>query len=115
MVTFTDSGQLKGFAEAIGFERLGTACLRIDIVERLAARLRALARQGPFALEPELMAMTGMPAESLAGVVEALGFARDGERYVRAKARHRPSPRPARRKSEATSPFAALLRMLAYP
>jgi ATP-dependent RNA helicase SUPV3L1/SUV3 len=112
-VTFTiEAGHPKGFAQAIGFEQLGECCLRIDIVERLAARLRALARQGPFALEPELMAMTGLGAEQLAAVVEALGFRRENERYVRRKAKGRPStPRP-RRKAEATSPFAALRQML---
>jgi ATP-dependent RNA helicase SUPV3L1/SUV3 len=108
-----DGGQPRGFAEAIGFEQLGDSCLRIDIVERLAARLRALSRAGPFTLEPDLMAMTGLPGEQLAGVVEALGFEREGERYVRGKVRRRPSPRRPRRKSEpAASPFAALRQML---
>ncbi len=108
-----DAGQPKGFAEAIGFDALGGSCVRIDIAERLAARLRALAREGPFALGPDLMAMTGLAGDQLAAVAEALGFERQGERYVRAKARRRPSPSRPRRKSEpGTSPFAALRQML---
>ncbi|MEM7024371.1 MAG: hypothetical protein AAF637_17590, partial [Pseudomonadota bacterium] len=81
------------------------------IVERLAARLRALARQGPFALGPDLMAMTGLRAEQLAPVVEALGFARDGERYIRAKSKPRRRTEP-RRKAESHSPFADLRKMM---
>jgi ATP-dependent RNA helicase SUPV3L1/SUV3 len=105
-------GQPKGFAAAIGFELLGSACLRIDIVERLAARLRALARQGPFALDPDLMSMTGLGREALAGVVVALGYARDGERFVRRKTRSRPAPAPQGKADSANSPFAGLREML---
>jgi ATP-dependent RNA helicase SUPV3L1/SUV3 len=109
-----DPAQPKGFAEAIGFEQLGASCLRIDIVERFAARLRGLAREGPFALEPELMAMTGLPGEQLAAVVMALGFERDGDRYLRGPSRRRPSaPRRRGRAESSTSPFAALRQMLA--
>jgi len=114
VVTFTiESGHPRGFAPAIGFEQLGECCVRIDIAERLAARLRALARQGPFALAPELMAMTGLGAEQLAGVVEALGFRREGERYVRRQGKGRPdTPRPRRKAEASTSPFAVLRQML---
>ncbi len=97
-----------GFAEAIGFEPLGAICLRVDVVERLAARLRALARQGPFALGPELLALTELEPADLAPVVEALGYGREaGDRYVR-------RARPGRhgggrdRTSPGASPFAAL-------
>jgi ATP-dependent RNA helicase SUPV3L1/SUV3 len=98
-----------GFAEAIGFEALGPVCLRVDVVERLAARLRALARQGPFVIEPELLALTGLEPADLAPLVEALGYARDEhQRYVR---RRSPPPRHARRRTQTgsgASPFAAL-------
>jgi ATP-dependent RNA helicase SUPV3L1/SUV3 len=103
------AGQPRGFAAAIGFEPLGSACLRIDIVERLAARLRALARQGPFVLEPDLMAMTGLGREPLEGVVLALGFARDGDSFVRRKTK--PAATPQRR-ADGHSPFAGLREML---
>jgi ATP-dependent RNA helicase SUPV3L1/SUV3 len=108
-----DAAQPRGFAEAVGFEPLGACCLRIDIVERLAARLRALAREGPFTLAPELMAMTGLPAEQLASVVEALGFERAGEHYVRGKPQRRTgAPRRQGKAEPSTSPFAALRQML---
>jgi ATP-dependent RNA helicase SUPV3L1/SUV3 len=109
-----DDRQPKGFAQAIGFEALGSLCVRIDIVERLGARLRALARLGPFALEPELMALTGLGQEQLGGVVEALGYDKDGDRYVRRKVRGRRGVPAPRRKPEASaSPFAVLRRFLA--
>ena len=111
----TDGGQPKGFAEAIGFEQLGGSCLRLDIVERLAAKLRALAREGSFALEPDLMAMSGLGNEQLALVVEALGYQRDGDRYVRGKVGHRPSlPRRRGKAEPSASPFAALRKMLVH-
>jgi ATP-dependent RNA helicase SUPV3L1/SUV3 len=98
-----------GFAAAIGFEPLGpTTCLRVDVVERLAARLRALARQGPFALAPDLLALTGLGAAELAAVVEALGYGQDDDqRYIR----RRPQAERGRRTAGADrshSPFAAL-------
>jgi hypothetical protein len=108
-----DDRQPKGFAQAIGFEVLGSASLRIDIVERLGAGLRALARAGQFALEPELMALTGLGQEQLGEVVEALGYARDGERYVRRRARApRGAPAPRRKPESSASPFAVLRRFL---
>ena len=97
-----------GFAAAIGAEALGATCLRVDLVERLAARLRALARAGPFTLTPELLTLSGLPAADLRPVVEALGYGLDSdERYVRSRSR----PRRAGRRVEprgGTSPFAAL-------
>jgi len=98
-----------GLAAAVGFEPVGDAvCLRVDVVERLAARLRALARQGPFVLAPGLLALTGLGAAELAPVVEALGYgADDDQRYVRCRVRAPRGRRPARA-SPSHSPFAAL-------
>ena len=48
--------------------------VRIDVVERLAARLRA-GRAAPFELELELLRLTGLGQPELIPVVEALGYA----------------------------------------
>ncbi len=101
--------QARGFADAIGFEQLGGWQLRIDIVERLAARLRALGRDGPFDCGPELSALCGLPASELASVIEALGYARDADgRFVRRKARARQRGRRDDETRAAPSPFSVL-------
>ncbi len=101
-----------GLAEAIGFEAFGPIGLRVDVVERLAARLRALARHGPLDLPAEALALTGLGATELAPVVEALGFGRDGDgRYIRRKARARRAPARRVGSDSGGSPFAALGRM----
>jgi ATP-dependent RNA helicase SUPV3L1/SUV3 len=99
-----------GFAAAIGFEPLGEAtCVRVDAVERLAARLRALAREGPFALPPDLLALTGLGAAELVRVVEALGYGQsDDQRYVRRRPRPARGGRQPAGGSPSHSPFAAL-------
>ena len=83
--------------------------MRIDVVERLAARLRALARVAPFELDLELLRLTGLGQAELIGVVEALGYARDAAgRFRRHKSGRRGGrPRPGRPSAVAT-PFAAL-------
>jgi ATP-dependent RNA helicase SUPV3L1/SUV3 len=60
--------------EAMGYRVLGNRALRLDRVERLAARVRALARQGAFAASPELASLAGCAAADLPGVLAALGY-----------------------------------------
>jgi len=59
---------------AMGYRVLGSRVLRLDRVERLAARARALARQGALAALPELAAIAGCTREDLPGVLTALGY-----------------------------------------
>lgn len=102
------AGTPAGFAEAIGFEAFGTVGLRVDVVERLAARLRTLARAGPFALGPELLALAGLGGAELAPVIEALGYVEgEDQLYRRRPGPARSGPR-RRRKAAGGSPFAAL-------
>ncbi len=102
----------EGYAEALGFEVLGSHAVRIDIVERLAADLRRRARESePFELDASIMAMTGLSLGDLGQVVEALGFASDQEgRYRRRKKKGRKRLKVEHREQEmlASSPFAAL-------
>jgi hypothetical protein len=100
----------KQAAEATGYEPLGESCVRIDVLERLAARLRALARAAPFDLDLELLRLTGLGQAELAAVVEALGYTRDPEgrfrrRRTERQRRRRAHGRPA---SPPATPFAAL-------
>ena len=99
------SGLPEGLLAAIGFEPFGVVALRVDVVERLAARLRALARQGPFELGPELLALTGLEPAELATVVEALGYARDaGGRLCPTPCAAFPEHRPPGRRALPTHP-----------
>jgi ATP-dependent RNA helicase SUPV3L1/SUV3 len=69
-----DTEAPKSFYTAIGYRVLGPRALRADRVERLAAAVRRLARQGPFAPTPDLASLAGCPKEELPGILAALGY-----------------------------------------
>ncbi len=109
----------------LGFAPFRDFALRVDVAERLAARLRALAReQGRFAPPPALAAEAGLTRAELAAVMRALGYrpagAAGGEggealwtmpRQRRAK-RRRPADAARGRPPEAAlSPFAVLAKL----
>jgi ATP-dependent RNA helicase SUPV3L1/SUV3 len=102
-----------GYASAIGFEMLGRHAVRIDIVERLAAELRRSSRtEESFALDPSMMALTGLGQRDLAGVVETLGFVGDDKgqyRRSRKPRRNKKTKRDTKAAAAQSSPFAALL------
>ncbi|MEZ5934399.1 MAG: helicase-related protein [Alphaproteobacteria bacterium] len=112
-VTLDATDFADGYAEAVGFERLGRHALRIDMVERLAAELRQASRdKASFELSPSMLAMTGLGREDLGAVVKHLGFADAEAGSYRRKAVHR-RPKTGKRKDkqmrdQAASPFAAL-------
>ena len=104
---------------AMGWCVLGPRVLRVDRVERLAAALRRLARQGPFGPTPALAQLAGSRIEDLAAMLPALGYrAVLGESGVSFRARphrageRRSSRRRKRRREEAApaadGPFAKL-------
>jgi ATP-dependent RNA helicase SUPV3L1/SUV3 len=62
------------FYEAVGYRPLGPLAVRVDIVERLAARAFSLSRQGEFAVVPELLTLVGCGGQDMAGVLSALGY-----------------------------------------
>ncbi|MFO1075412.1 MAG: helicase-related protein [Geminicoccaceae bacterium] len=111
---------------AIGFAPFDGFALRVDVLERLAARVRALARLAPtFTLPPELAAEAGLTRAELAGIVEALGFQPMPEAGEAAFARARHPARPAAREERAGrrrataalphSPFAVLAGLKVAP
>jgi ATP-dependent RNA helicase SUPV3L1/SUV3 len=95
------------FYEAVGYRRLGGLAIRLDMLERFAAELRKLARQGAIAPPPAWRQQLGIGAEDLNKVIEALGYAarRDGE-LVSFQPKRKPRPKPERENRD--SPFAAL-------
>jgi len=69
---------------AIGFPLVGGRAIRSDFIERIDARLRDLARQGPFSIPAEIAPWLGCPEQQVPQVVEGLGYQPDSEgRYVR--------------------------------
>jgi len=110
----------ESFYRALGYCRLGTAALRADRMEALAAAARRLARQGPFAATPALAAAAGLPLKVVPEALEALGYRhRPGEGGgafqplpVNRRARRRAAePQPA----NPCSPFARLKALTVRP
>ena len=100
---------------AMGYRVLGPRVLRVDRVEVFAARLRRLARQGGFAVTPELARLADCGVGELPAVLSALGYRTigrgEGEWFAarRHPARHRRGNRRRRPRPEnADSPFAKL-------
>jgi ATP-dependent RNA helicase SUPV3L1/SUV3 len=108
---------------AVGFAGFGGFALRVDILERVAARVRAEARRAPtFAVPPALAAEAGLSRDELSALVAALGFAPargggpaeftrppQGQRRSRGDRPGRPAP------AGTGSPFAVLARLRAAP
>lgn len=118
----------RGFYEVVGYRPLGPLAVRLDIVERLAAKAFTRSREGPFAAGPELVTLCGCGATEIAGVLAALGYRSretDGEavffpapkKKAKKESRGKPPPRRPRKKVpevDPDSPFAKL-RELATP
>jgi ATP-dependent RNA helicase SUPV3L1/SUV3 len=115
-----------------GFASLPGFALRVDVLERLAASVRALSRvASPFKVPPELASGAGLGRAELATLVEALGFrpvvTAEGEAaFARPSPRRggperRPSPAERKRRAAAgpavasSSPFAVLAGLKAAP
>ena len=106
----------RAFYEAIGFRVVGGMAVRTDMLERLAAVLRGLARQGEFSLPADAGSFLGLNAAALPPLLTALGYQAIGEgkfAWTKKAGPHhqpkerRPHGRKPKRDAEA-SPFAAL-------
>ncbi len=108
-----EEGVPEGFYDAIGYRPMGGRAVRLDVVERLAARAWALSRTGPFSAGPELMTLAGCGPQDLPHILAVLGYRGvelEGEtRYVRHRRPRRPPPAGRRRRPpDHDSPFAKL-------
>ncbi len=68
----------KPFYAAIGYRPLKGLAVRVDMLERLAARAWVLSRSGPFAVDPELLSLAGCGADGVAEILVALGYRTKG-------------------------------------
>jgi ATP-dependent RNA helicase SUPV3L1/SUV3 len=104
-----------GFYEAVGYRPLGAFVVRVDMLERIAAKAFALANRGPFAADAELMNLAGLGPKAIGELLAGLGYrAREVNGEVRyAAPRRRKAPPRGRRRAAPPSPAFAKLRDLA--
>lgn len=107
---------------ALGYADFGAFALRVDILERIAARIRVEARAGAtFEIAPTLAAEAGLARGELGLLMEALGFLPATEvgpaAFTRPTAtrRRQPARRPPTAGPAAGSPFAVLARLRMAP
>jgi len=103
------------YYEAVGYRRLGRLALRLDMLERFAAELRKLAREGPISPPAAWMSQLGLSSEDMSQLIEAMGYKpkRDGDIVTFHHAPRRPQrniPQKATKIDE-NSPFAVLKRL----
>ena len=100
--------QSRPYLAAIGYRCLGELAVRVDILERVTAQLRGLARAHPdgFVIPTAVSSMLAAKPEHLNGALRNLGW-RHGETGWLAPRRKRP-PAPQAAKTEDSSPFAIL-------
>ena len=91
--------------EQLGYRRFGRLALRVDMVERIAAKAWALAREqkGGFAVDGDLLSLAGCGTDDMAAVLKGLGFK---GREVEGIRRYRAAG-PAYANSPARAPTAA--------
>ena len=75
---------------ALGYQRLGGRAIRIDMVERIAALIRQAARNGPFAINPDMLSLAGVDHETFTAILNDLGYRKVGERPAEQPAAEQP-------------------------
>ena len=85
--------------EAMGYRVLGLVAIRVDMLERLAARAWSMSRAGPFRAGPELKSLAGCGPRGIRGVLSALGYRATGESGATTFVRKRKSRRKTRPKA----------------
>ncbi|MEP1028165.1 MAG: hypothetical protein ABJI62_00600, partial [Alphaproteobacteria bacterium] len=73
--------------EQVGFRRFGKIALRIDMVERIAAKAWEMAKPGGkagFEISPDLLSLAGCTTADMAQILRGLGFkGREAEGVLR--------------------------------
>ena len=69
-----------GFWMAAGYRRLGSRIMRVDMVERVAALVRAAARDGVFEISDDMLSLAGVSRIDMALILKDLGCRQVGER-----------------------------------
>jgi ATP-dependent RNA helicase SUPV3L1/SUV3 len=107
------------FYEACGYRVMAGRAIRVDVLDKLAIRLRRAGKNGPFAMTPEMINPAGLTTTDAVAVFSELGYAAEGDddsrqfvRRVRKRPRGKAPAKGAagrrRRRDHADSPFAKL-------
>ena len=64
---------------AAGYRRVGDKVMRVDMVERVAALVRAAAREGQFKMSDDMLSLAGVSRETMALMICDLGCKKVGE------------------------------------
>ncbi|MGB1959572.1 MAG: disulfide oxidoreductase, partial [Candidatus Puniceispirillaceae bacterium] len=69
-----------GYWLAAGYCRLGPRIMRVDMIERVAALVRAAAREGQFEISDDMLSLAGVGREEMALILADLGCKQVSER-----------------------------------
>jgi ATP-dependent RNA helicase SUPV3L1/SUV3 len=109
------AGHPAAYYEAVGYRRLGRLALRLDMLERFAAELRKLAREGPISPPADWISQLGIGPADMSELIEAMGYKpkRDGDIVTFHHAPRRPQRKSPHKttKIDENSPFAVLKRL----
>ena len=83
-VSFEASSTPDEFWLSCGYRRFGDKVMRVDMVERVAALVRAAAREGDFTISDEMLSLAGASHATMALMLADLGFEKVGERPAEA-------------------------------
>jgi ATP-dependent RNA helicase SUPV3L1/SUV3 len=85
-----------GYLQAIGYRPAGTLALRLDILERIAARAWLLGRKEPFLADAPFLSLAGCGAEAMGAIFREIGFCKVKENdegiYYAIERKHARSP-----------------------
>lgn len=106
----TDTADSRALA-AMGYLPCGPVAVRVDMLERLGAELRGLARAHPdgFAVPPRLASVVALRPEQMDGLMAALGWRRNNVGWRPPPLRHSRGRPPRQDRHAQSSPFAVLL------
>ena len=96
------------FYLACGFRPCGRLAVRVDMLERVAAKAWTLSEAGAFGVTSELMSLASVNSEDLVDVLGTLGYRRVESREPRFARARAQGERPRRTVVQSHSPFAKL-------
>ncbi len=73
------SGVSDEFYQAIGYVRLGSRIIRVDMAERLAVVVRKAAKKQPFCITEQMLSLAGVGYEMMGAMILELGYKSVGE------------------------------------